>query len=154
MIVVEPTSPRASGTQDLLEMSHALMLSLFSPKSCHFLDLDALEANNIHLFAAREGQETLGTGALAIKDGYGEVKSMFTLEAARGKGVAAALLRQIEDSAREHNLTALKLETGDTLHAAHRFYERNGFKFCGPFGDYVEAPESLFMEKTLTGSTP
>lgn len=149
MIVVEPTTPRAAGTQDLLEMSHALMLSLFSPESCHFLDLDALEADNIQLFAAREGKDIYGTGALAIKDGYGEVKSMFTLEAARGKGVAAALLRQIEDTAREQNLTSLKLETGDTLHAAHRLYERHGFTFCEPFGDYVEAPESLFMEKAL-----
>jgi putative acetyltransferase len=149
MIVVEPTTPRASGTQDLLELSHALMLSLFSPESCHFLDLDALEADNIHLFAAREGPDMLGTGALAIKDGYGEVKSMFTLEAARGKGVAAALLRQIEDTAREHNLSALKLETGDTLHAAHRLYERHGFTFCDPFADYKDIPESLFMEKQL-----
>ncbi len=150
MLIVEPTSPRATGVQDLLEQSHALMLSLFDPDSCHFLDLDALEADNIHLFAAREGEQILGTGALAIKDGYGEVKSMFTADAARGKGVAAALLRQIEDTAREKNLPALKLETGDTLHAAHRLYERHGFTYCGPFGDYKEAPESLFMEKTLT----
>ena len=149
MIVVESTTPRASGTQDLLELSHALMLSLFSPESCHFLDLDALEADNIHLFAAREGRDMLGTGALAIKDGYGEVKSMFTLEAARGKGVGAALLRQVEDTAREHGLTTLKLETGDTLHAAHRLYERHGFSFCGPFGEYKDVPESLFMEKDL-----
>ena len=149
MIVVEPTSPRANGTQDLLELSHALMLSLFSPESCHFLDLDALEADNIHLFAAREGLDFLGTGALAIKDGYGEVKSMFTSEAARGKGVGAALLRQLEDTACEHGLTSLKLETGDTLHAAHRLYERNGFTFCGPFGDYKDIPESLFMVKSL-----
>ena len=149
MIFIEPTSPRAKGTQDLLEQSHALMLSLFSEEACHFLDLDALEADDIHLFAAREGDTILGTGALAIKDGYGEVKSMFTLEAARGKGVGAALLRQVEDTAREHGLTTLKLETGDTLHAAHRLYERHGFSFCGPFGDYKDVPESLFMEKDL-----
>ena len=149
MIIVEPTTPRAEGTQDLLELSHALMLSLFSPESCHFLDLDALEADNIHLFAAREGQDLLGTGALAVKDGYGEVKSMFTLDAARGKGVGAALLRQIEDTAREHTLPALKLETGDVLYAAHRLYERHGFTFCGPFGDYEDIPESRFMEKQL-----
>jgi len=152
MIIVEPTSPRAQGTQDLLEMSHALMLSLFSPESCHFLDLDALEADNIHLFAARIGDDVHGTGALVIKDGYGEVKSMFTCDAARGKGVAAALLRQIEDTAREHDLKALKLETGDTLHAAHRLYERHGFTFCGPFGAYKDMPESLFMEKSLEKS--
>ena len=76
-------------------------------------------------------------------------KSMFTLEAARGQGVGAALLRQLEDTAREHGLTSLKLETGDTLHAAHRLYERNGFTFCGPFGDYKDIPESLFMVKSL-----
>ncbi|MEM9581148.1 MAG: GNAT family N-acetyltransferase, partial [Pseudomonadota bacterium] len=105
MLVVEPTSPRAPGTQALLEQSHALMRSMFDPSSCHFLDLGALEADNIHLFAAREGQDTLGTGALAVKDGYGEVKSMFTSEAARGKGVAAALLRQIEDTAIKQGLT-------------------------------------------------
>lgn len=153
MILIEPTTPRASGTQELLEQSHTLMLSLFNPESCHFLDLDALEADNIRLFAARAGDQTLGTGALAIKDGYGEVKSMFTADAARGKGVAAALLRQIEDTAREHDLKALKLETGDTLYAAHRLYERHGFEFCKPFGDYKDIPESLFMEKALTGDS-
>ena len=152
MIIVEPTTPQAAGTKELLEQSHALMLSLFSPDACHFLDFAALEADNIHLFAAREGDVTLGTGAIAIKEGYGEVKSMFTSEAARGKGVAAALMRQIEDTAREHNLPELKLETGDVLYAAHRLYERHGFTFCGPFGDYEDVPESRFMEKTLTGS--
>lgn len=149
MLLIEPTSPRAPGTQALLEQSHALMLSLFSPDACHFLDLDALEAENIHLFAAREGEETLGTGALAVKDGYGEVKSMFTSEAARGKGVAAALLRQIEDTAIALGLPELKLETGVGLDAAHRLYERFGFTYCGPFGDYEAQPESLFMKKPL-----
>lgn len=149
MLIIEATSPRTPGTRDLLEQSHALMLSMFSPDACHFLDLDALEADNIHLFAARIGEETLGTGALALKDGYGEVKSMFTSPAARGKGVAAALLRQIEDTAREHGLAALKLETGVGLDAAHHLYERFGFSYTGPFGDYQAAPESLFMEKPL-----
>ncbi|MGB7316930.1 MAG: GNAT family N-acetyltransferase [Planktotalea sp.] len=153
MIIVEPTTPHAAGTKDLLEQSHALMLSLFSPDACHFLDFDALAAENIHLFAAREGDVTLGTGALAVKDGYAEVKSMFTSEAARGKGVAAALLRQIEDVAREMGLQTLKLETGDVLYAAHRLYERHGFTFCGPFGDYKDVPESRFMEKVLTVET-
>lgn len=153
MLIIEPTSPRAPGTQALLEQSHALMLSLFSPDACHFLDFDALAADNIHLFAARIGTEILGTGALAVKDGYGEVKSMFTSETARGKGVAAALLRQIEDKAREQNLPMLRLETGTGLDAAHRLYERNGFTYCGAFGDYEAAPESLFMEKSLAETT-
>lgn len=153
MLVIDPTTPRAAGTKALLEQSHALMLSLFSPDACHFLDLDALEADNIHLFAARDGKATLGTGALAIKDGYGEVKSMFTAPEARGKGVAAALLRQIEDTAIAAHLPDLKLETGTGLDAAHRLYERFGFTYCGPFGAYKAVPESLFMTKPLLLAT-
>lgn len=149
MLVIEPTSPRVAGTRALLEQSHALMLSMFDPGACHFLDLDALEANNIHLFAARDGDEVLGTGALAVKDGYGEVKSMFTSPNARGKGVAAALLRQIEDKAVELELGVIKLETGVGLDSALRLYERFGFAYCGPFGSYEDAPESLFMTKDL-----
>jgi len=42
-----------------------------------------------------------------------------------------------------------RLETGDTLKAAHRLYEKHGFTFRGPFGEYPDLPESLFMEKRL-----
>ena len=44
---------------------------------------------------------------------------------------------------------SLRLETGNTLAPAHRLYERHGFQFCGPFGDYVANDTSLFMEKKL-----
>ena len=43
----------------------------------------------------------------------------------------------------------LKLETGSLLHAAHRMYERAGFTYCGPFGDYEDGEFSVFMEKAL-----
>ena len=87
--------------------------------------------------------------ALAIRDGYGEVKAMFTSDAARGKGVGAALLRVIEDTAREEKLPMLHLETGEELAAAVRLYERHGFKRSGAFGDYKDDGISLFMTKVL-----
>ncbi len=91
----------------------------------------------------------LGCAALANKGDYGEMKSMFVSEDARGKGVADALIRQLEDYARELDLPMIRLETGDLLHAAHRLYERHGFVKCGPFGDYVANKTSVFMEKRL-----
>lgn len=149
MIFVERNSPKHPQATALLKQSHALMEALFPPEDNFFLDIDELCVDSIRFFTAREGDTILGTGALAIKDGYGEVKSMFTDEAARGKGVASAILRQIEDEARAQGLTALKLETGNLLHAAHRVYERHGFTRCGPFGDYPDAASSIFMEKAL-----
>ncbi|MEL6683841.1 MAG: GNAT family N-acetyltransferase [Pseudomonadota bacterium] len=150
MIIVERTDPHHPQATALLKQSHALMKSLFPPEDNFYLDIDDLVAPNIHFYAAREGTEILGTGALMIKPDYGEIKSMFVSEAARGKGVAAAILRQIEDTARDEGVGILKLETGNVLHAAHRLYARHGFTKCGVFGDYVTANSSIFMEKPLS----
>ncbi len=150
MIIVEAARASDPEPSALLAMHHALMNSLFPAGACHYLDVAALEAPEVRFLAAREGGVTLGTGALALKEGYGEVKSMFTAPEGRGKGVAAAILRALEDIAREEGLPMLRLETGTGLDAAHRLYERHGFKACGPFGDYEESPHSLFYEKVLT----
>jgi len=149
MIIVEAADPRHPEASALLRASHALMESLFPPEDNFFLDIDALCAPDIRFFAARSGATIIGTGALALREGYGEVKSMFVAEAARGQGAADALLRQIEDEARAHALPCLRLETGNLLHAAHKLYERHGFTRRGPFGEYPDAPSSIFMEKRL-----
>lgn len=149
MIVVARTDPHHPQATALLKQSHALMQELFPPEDNFYLDIDDLVAPDIHFFTARIGEDILGTGALMIKPDYGEVKSMFVAEAARGKGIAAALLRQIEDTARDEGLHMLKLETGNVLKAAHRLYARHGFIECGVFGDYANAKSSVFMEKAL-----
>ncbi|WP_371225534.1 GNAT family N-acetyltransferase [Roseovarius sp. 2305UL8-3] len=149
MLIVENGDPHAPDVTALLTASHALMLELFPPEDNYALEIEALTAPDIHFYVAREGTQVMGTGALAVKDGYGEVKSMFTSPGARGKGVAAALLRQLEDQARDLGLSALKLETGEALDAAVRLYERHGFARCGRFGDYAPNATSVFMEKPL-----
>jgi putative acetyltransferase len=84
-----------------------------------------------------------------VKPGYGELKSVFVAEAARGRGAGALLLDRLEQAARDEALPLIRLETGDRLTAAHRLYARHGFAVRGPFGDYVENGSSVFMEKRL-----
>ncbi len=134
----------------LLQASQTLIQALFPAGSNHVLSGDAPCTPDIHFFIAREGAETLGAGALAVNEDYGEVKSMLTAPEARGKGIAAALLRQNEDQVRALNLPYLRLATGFGLDAAHRLYERHGFARCAPSGDAPNAPYSLFMEKSPT----
>ncbi len=54
---------------------------------------------------------------------------MFVAADVRGQehGVAARLLAILLDHTREHALTAITLGTIERLHAARRFYEKNGF---------------------------
>lgn len=146
---IAAADPRAPEITALLRASHALMQSLFPAESNHYLSIDALAAPDIRFFAARKGGAALGCAALALKDGYGEVKSMFVSPDARGGGVGEALLNAVEAAAGDAGLAVLRLETGDALHAAHRLYQRAGFTFRGPFGDYEDGPHSIFMEKPL-----
>lgn len=149
MITVETGDPRDPQATALLRQSHALMESLFPPEDNYFLDIDALCVPSITFFVAKDAGNIVGTAALATKGDYGEVKSMFVDPNIRGKGIAAALLQKLEETARAAGLTALKLETGNVLHAAHRLYQRHGFTDCGPFGEYSANQTSVFMEKAL-----
>ncbi|SFB07415.1 putative acetyltransferase [Poseidonocella pacifica] len=142
----DPREPQASA---LLRSSHNLMESLFPPEDNHFLSIEALCRPDILFVTARQSGQVLGCGALMIREGYGELKSMFTTPPARGRGIAAAVLNRLEDEARKQGMSAIRLETGDLLHEAHRLYARHGFQLCEPFGDYEENPSSIFMEKWL-----
>lgn len=147
--IITTGDPRDAGAAALLRQSHDLMRALFPPEDNFFLGEGALCTPDIRFFVAMRGGETVGTGALALREGYGEVKSMFVAEAARGQGVAEALLARIETEARAQGLPFLRLETGDRLMAALRLYARHGFNRRGPFGDYPDAGSSVFMEKAL-----
>ena len=141
--------PRAAGAAALLQRSQDLMRGLFAPEDDFSLDMAALRRPDILFFVATRDDATVGIGALALRDGYGEVKAMFVDAAARGQGVADALLRRIEAEARAHSLPCLRLETGDSLSPALRLYARHGFVRRGPFGAYPDAARSVFMEKPL-----
>ena len=149
-VTIRKGSPREPGAEALLRASHALMAALFPPDENFALDIGELDRPGIvFLVAEGAGGAILGTGALALRDGYGEVKSMFTAPQARGQGVAARILEALEAEARAAGLTALKLETGEALEAAVRLYTRVGFRPSGPFGDYTENRTSRFYEKAI-----
>jgi putative acetyltransferase len=120
--------------------------------SAHALDLAALRAPEITFWSAWEGDAVVGVGALKrLSADHGEVKSMHTAEAARGRGVGSALLRQIVATARAAGMSRLSLETGAWPYfaPARALYARHGFVECGPFGDYRKDSNSVFMTWVL-----
>ena len=98
-------------------------------------------------------QDTLvAIGALKrLTDDHGEVKSMHTAEAARGRGIGSALLRHVIAVAEARGMTRLSLETGSWPYfaPARALYARHGFVECPPFGDYRADPNSVFMTLAL-----
>jgi len=148
-VSIDIGDPHHAEATALLRASHALMESLFPSQANHYLSIDALVAPDIRFYTATINGAIKGCAALAFKPNYGEVKSMFVDPGARGHKLGAKLLNRIEDDARAADLSILRLETGDALHAAHKLYEHMGFTYRGPFGDYPDGPHNLFMEKAL-----
>ena len=126
----------------------------YPPEQRHALSLDALFQPHIRFFLARLGGTPVGCGGVALFPDFAEVKRMYVREAARGRGVAEALLAGIEREVRRAGLAVLRLETGTKQVAAMRLYSRVGFRTCPPFGAYVAMPPqviatSVFFEKPL-----
>jgi putative acetyltransferase len=122
--------------------------------SAHALDLAGLHLPEITFWSVWEGEAVVGVGALRrLSADHAEVKSMHTAEAARGRGVGSALLRTMMATAWTRGISRLSLETGSWPYfaPARALYARHGFVECGPFGEYREDPNSVFMTRLLEG---
>jgi GNAT superfamily N-acetyltransferase len=82
-------------------------------------------------------------------DRHAELKRMYVVPSARGTGVATAILRALEDAARELGVVDLVLETGDEQPDAMRFYAREGWAAIPCFGAYADSPGSHCYGLTL-----
>ncbi|MFE3104580.1 GNAT family N-acetyltransferase [Nocardia tengchongensis] len=143
------TGPEVIG---LLEAHVTEMLANSPEDSMHALDVAALRKPEITFWSAWDGGELAGCGAIKELDpAHGEIKSMRTTAAYRGRGVASQLLRHILAEAGSRGYRRLSLETGSSEFylPAVRLYERYGFEHCGPFADYAEDPHSVFMTRAL-----
>lgn len=138
----------------LLQDGEQYSASLYPPESNHHLPLDALREPHVRFLVARDGSDgAIATGAVALfgsgAEVWAELKRMWVVPAARGKGVSKTILEALETIARQASARCLRLETGIENHAALALYERTGFTRCEPFGDYRPDPLSIFMEKRL-----
>lgn len=137
----------------LIDSHKRLMLEHSPPESSHALLIDGLRDPAITVWEVRQDGALVGCGALkALGSDHGEIKSMHTVEARRGEGLGKRMLEHILAEAGRRGYARLSLETGsmDGFLPARRLYEAYGFVYCGPFADYAEDPNSVFMTLELS----
>ena len=99
--------------------------------------------------AYRDG-EPVGCGGLRALDAtHGEIKRMFVTPERRGTGISTAILRRLEELARDLGWVRLVLETGERQPEAMRLYEREGYLPIPAFGYYVGSEASRCYAKQL-----
>jgi putative acetyltransferase len=153
-VLIGVDDPNAADVLELLEEHLRDMFATSPAESVHALDPESLADLTITFWAARDAEtgELLAIGALKQHDDtMGELKSMRTTVAARGRGVASAVLAVILEECRARGLREVNLETGtqDYFAPARALYAKHGFRPRGPFADYTVDASSAYFELAL-----
>ena len=103
-----------------------------------------------HVIVAYVNEQPVGCGAIREFDTDSmEVKRMFTLPAARGRGVATRVLNELQNWSKELGYEKCILETGKRQPEAIALYLKNGFVIIPNYGKYVGIENSVCFEKVL-----
>ncbi|MDY7005834.1 MAG: GNAT family N-acetyltransferase [Cyanobacteriota bacterium] len=137
---------------DLLREHLEEIKEIIPSRSFHDFDLEALRSPEITFWSAWESDELLGCGRLKeLNSITGEVKSIRTAKAHQRRGVASKILAHIIKEASLRAYHCLNLETGASpeFAPARALYIKYGFKYRGPFPEYIDDPNIMFMTKKL-----
>ena len=149
-MIITQESPKQADIVAMLERLDAYFGALYPAESNHLMDVDSLMHPDVTFLVARdEHGRAAGCGAYVDRGGYGEVKRMYVEPSQRGHGTGGKLLAAIVQRATAAGLPILKLEAGISQPEALGLYQRDGFTYCPPFGDYQLDPLSIFMERPL-----
>ena len=88
-------------------------------------------------------------GVRLVAPGVAELKRMYVVPAARRRGIARAMLADLESRARLLGAVQLRLETGLHQPEALSLYASAGYIDAEPFGHYADAPLARHLAKSL-----
>jgi GNAT superfamily N-acetyltransferase len=148
------------GREDLLSPVAAALIGALNAEllgiypeegTCHFrLDPDEVHVDRGAFLVARADGTPVGCGAIRKFDpATAELKRMYVAPEMRGRGIGRRVLAALELEGRRLGVQRLVLETGERQAEALALYTGAGFARIPPFGEYVDSPLSVCMEKTL-----
>jgi len=113
-----------------------------------FAQFNGLEGVKYAVVAYKNGK-AVGCGAIkAYDDQTMEIKRMFVAPDERGKGVASAILKNLEAWTKELHFHKCILETGVKMPEAIALYTKNQYDLIPNFGQYAGVENSVcFLKK-------
>ena len=137
---------------ELISALNAELVQRYPEDGANFFELDSSDvaSGNGAFLAAYVEDEPVGCGAVRrLNDADFEIKRMYVAPFFRGHGVGQSMLAALESEAEALGAPRLVLETGDRQPEALALYRRSGFSDIPRFGQYVDSPLSVCMEKRL-----
>jgi putative acetyltransferase len=107
----------------------------------------------LRFFVLTVGGKPAGCGAIReLEPGIAELKRMFVRGEFRGRGLSRVLLAGLEEEARRAGVGVLRLETGPRHPEALSLYRSSAYVDIARYGEYVDSPDSICMQKRLPAS--
>lgn len=134
--------------------------SIYGSQDEAHVDPDHFEPPEGAFFVAYEGDVPIAMGGWRRLDPHApgvvgerpvEIKRMYVIERARGRGIARRLLAQLEATAEQAGADWALLETGNPQSAAIRMYRSCGYEDAANFGYYADEEGQVSLRKRLGG---
>ncbi|MCP1310753.1 GNAT family N-acetyltransferase [Paenibacillus tyrfis] len=126
------------------------LYSLYPADEVFGVDLEGAKVDEVVFVLAYWNGVATGCGAYRPLDAQAaELKRIFVDPSFRNKGIASSILSFLEQEAARAGFTSLLLETGPMQPESIALYKKFGFIDIAPFGEYVDCPSSICMEKRL-----
>ena len=151
-LTVRVESPLQEAVAALLAQSDAVAARLYPGEPRRPITTGSLARPGVRVLVARGAPDGSALGCCALLDrgdGTVELKRMIVDEAARGRGVGAALLDAAGSEAQRLGARSVLLEVGTRNIAAQALYRRGGFTPREAFAPYIPSPISIFLERRL-----
>ena len=144
-------APESFDSPDAAQLMAELRAELGERYGGDFEPGEKPNADDVALFVvARENGRALGCGALrSLGEPVAEIKRMFVRPDARGRGVGAAILGELEREAVARGFRVVRLETGPLQPEAVRLYAGAGYREIPCFGAYAGAAASRCFERRI-----
>jgi putative acetyltransferase len=101
------------------------------------------------LVARIDGDAVACGGIARYDEATAEIRRMYVVPDARGRGLSRRVLEALEDEARALGYSLVRLETGNLQAAAIGLYVSAGFGPIPRYGPFVDDPKSVCFEKRL-----
>ena len=149
MITFVRTNSDDAGFRKLVEQLDHELYERYGAEQDFFAQFNTLNAIQ-HVVVAHHDATPVGCGAFKVYAEHTvEIKRMFVTRASRGHGIAAGVLKALEQWAAELNYSEAILETGTGQPEAIALYKKCGYTIMENYGQYAGIEESICMQKSL-----
>jgi len=134
--------------QMLTQMFDDYLVEIDGDEKDFFAQYNQIYLDNVLIYYA-DGQ-AVGCGAFKPYEGdIAEIKRMFVVPEQRGKGIASAIVNELEQWAKATGFNFCILETSNKLTSAIALYHRSGYAVIPNYGQYQGIASSVCMKKSI-----